>query len=320
MIHWEDGLFLTRPRLAIDVRRRQPRAFVSHAHADHIARHEAAYCTPETAMLYQHRLGEHRRVVLMPYGEPRAYGDVQLTASPAGHCLGSAMLLVEGGEKSLLYTGDFKLGRSATAVEAELPRADVLVMECTFGRPRYRLPPREEVVDQLVALVRDTLRAGATPVVHAYPLGKGQEITRLLTAAGIAVLQHPDMFAISEIYRQCGVELGDVRRYDATLLEGRAVLTIPKGFGRFRLPGIDRVVSIAVTGWAREPSTRMRWQVDHALPLSDHADFDELLETARRVGAREIYCTHGPREFVEHLLSHGFHARPVEGPYQRRMF
>ena len=82
---------------------------------------------------------------------------------------------------SLLYTGDFKLGESATAEPAELPRADVLIMESTFGQPRYRMPPRGETVARLLELVRGALAEGATPVIHAYPLGKSQEVTRLLT-------------------------------------------------------------------------------------------------------------------------------------------
>lgn len=73
MFHYENGLMLTRPRLAIDIPRRQPRAFVSHAHADHIARHELALCTPDTAALYRHRLGAGRRVIEMPYGRPVDY-------------------------------------------------------------------------------------------------------------------------------------------------------------------------------------------------------------------------------------------------------
>src|SRR5262245_22604573 len=125
MVHWENGLFLTRPRLALDGRRRQPHGFVSHAHADHIAPHELAYCTPETARLYRQRMGAARRTVDLYYRQPREFGDVRLTAYPAGHCLGSAMLLIESDCRSVLYTGDFKLGESATAEPAELPRADV---------------------------------------------------------------------------------------------------------------------------------------------------------------------------------------------------
>ncbi|MEX2093147.1 MAG: hypothetical protein WD971_10745, partial [Pirellulales bacterium] len=127
MFHYDDGLFLTRASLAVDVRRRQPRSFVSHAHADHIARHELALATPTTARLYQHRLGPRHRVLEMQFGQPIEFGNLRLTALPAGHCFGSAMLLAEDGDRSLLYTGDFKLGESATAEPAELPHADVLV-------------------------------------------------------------------------------------------------------------------------------------------------------------------------------------------------
>lgn len=320
MFHWENGLFLTRPRLGLDVRRRQPHGFVSHAHSDHIAPHELAYCTRATACLYRLRMGDHRQTVELVYRQPREFGDVRLTAYPAGHCLGSAMLLVESDSGSLLYTGDFKLGESATSEAAELPHADALIMECTFGKPRYRMPPRGETVERLLKIVGGALAAGSTPVIHAYPLGKSQEVTRLLTRAGHSVLQHPAIFAISRAYQACGVDLGDVRLFHPGLVPGRIVITLPQGARSYRLRGLVRPISIATTGWAIDPGTRYRWGVDHALPLSDHADFDELLEAATIVGASEIFCVHGPREFVDHLQTAGFNARPIHGSYQTRMF
>jgi putative mRNA 3-end processing factor len=320
MFHWDNGLFLTRPRLGLDVRRRQPHGFVSHAHSDHIGPHELAYCTAATARLYRLRLGERRRTVDLAYRQPREFGDVRLTLYPAGHCLGSAMLLVESDSGSLLYTGDFKLGESATAEPAELPRADVLIMESTFGKPRYRMPPRSRTVEQLLELVHAALADGRTPVIHAYPLGKSQEVTRILTAAGVPVLQHSATFAVSQAYIACGVDLGDVQLFRPELLPGRAVITLPQGARDYRLRGLIRPLSIAVTGWAIDAGTKYRWGVDHALPLTDHADFDELLQTAEIVGAREIYCVHGPREFVGHLCAAGFNARPVHGSFQTRMF
>jgi Cft2 family RNA processing exonuclease len=320
MFHWDRGLFLTAAGLAVDVRRRQPRAFVTHAHADHIAAHELALASPATARLYQHRLGPHRRTKELAYGEPLEFGPLRLTALPAGHCLGSAMLLAEDGERSLLYTGDFKLGPSATCESAELPRADVLVMESTFGQPHYRMPPRQEVIGQLLDLVRETLAAERTPVVHAYALGKAQEVTKLLTSAGIPVVQHPRIFAVSEVYLECGVDLGQVTEYCGPPPLGHAVVTLPRGMRGYRLAGLTRPVSIAVTGWALDSSTKYRYGVDHALPLSDHADFDQLLETVERVAPAEVYCTHGPREFVEHLRAAGHNAFPVAGSYQTRMF
>ncbi len=48
MFHFDRGLKLTKADLSIDFRRRQPRGFISHAHLDHMARHELALCTPQT--------------------------------------------------------------------------------------------------------------------------------------------------------------------------------------------------------------------------------------------------------------------------------
>ncbi len=320
MFHWDRGLFLTAAHLAVDVPRRQKLGFMSHAHADHIAAHELALCTPATAALYRHRRGDQRRTKELPYRQPYQLGPLQLTTYPAGHCLGSAMLLAEDDRRSLLFTGDFKLGPSATSDEAELPHADILVMESTFGKPRYQMPPRAEVIGEMIELVRRILADGRTPVIHAYALGKAQEVTKLLTDAGVPVQQHSMTFAVSEVYHQCGVDLGQVTQYAGQPLPGHAVVTLPRGMKGFRLAGIDRPVSIALTGWAIDPSTKYRQKVDHALPLSDHADYAQLLETARRVGAETIYCTHGPSEFVGHLRAEGFNAYPVTGNFQTRMF
>jgi Cft2 family RNA processing exonuclease len=320
---YEDGLLLTRPRLWVDVRRRQGRSFVSHAHADHMARHELAFCTPETGRLYQARLGR-RPVRELRLGEPVEVAGVRLTALGAGHCLGSAMLLAEDGDQSLLYTGDFKLGESLTAAPCEPRYADTLVMESTFGRPEYRLPPRREVIERLLEIVQGALAAGRTPVIHAYALGKSQEVTKILTTHGLSVLQHPAVWEMSRVYEGCGVPLAtgdaDVARYEGRPLAGHVVVTLPRGVRDFRLAGLGEVESIAVTGWAMNPSTRHRLRVDHALPLSDHADFDELVAMARRVAPRRVLCTHGPVSFVDELRQRGFDAAPLAPEPQRRLF
>jgi Cft2 family RNA processing exonuclease len=311
MFHFDRGLKLTDFDLAIDIRRRQPRGFISHAHADHMARHELAFCTPETGRLYQYRHGE-RRVCELPYEQPRDFGQTRLTTYPAGHVLGSAMLLAECGGESLLYTGDFKLGPSATAAEARLPHADILVMESTYGDPAYRLPPREQVVAELVRVVQQALEAGFTPVIHAYVLGKSQEVTRILTDAGIPVQQHPLAWAISRIYEASGVSLGDVKEYAGSALPGHAVIVPPTHQKGYRVGGLKRVRTIAVTGWAQNPAGGFRPRADHAIPLSDHADFDQLLACVEIVAPRVVLCTHGAPSFVDRLRERGVNAHVLD--------
>ena len=253
MFHWADGLKLTTADLAIDFRRRQPRAFISHAHSDHIARHEYALCTPETAALYQLRLGP-RPTLAMPYRSPIEWGGLRLTTYPAGHCLGSAMLLAEEQGQSLLYTGDFKLGPSATAAQAELPHADLLVIESTYGQPRYRLPPRDQAIAEFLSLVRRALADEAIPVIQGYILGKSQEITRLLTADGIPVQQHRKIYEVSRVYEALGVDLGTFECLIGPPKPGYAVI-VPPGAP---LDRALRQVRFALTGWAIDPGTKYR--------------------------------------------------------------
>jgi len=316
MFHWDGGLKLTKADLAVDIRRRQPRAFISHAHIDHMARHEYALCTPATAALYQLRLGR-RPVRELPYRQPLDFGGLRLTTYPAGHCLGSAMLLAEDGNQSLLYTGDFKLEPSATAERAELPKADILVIESTYGHGDYRLPARDESIEQFVKLVRQTLDDGALPIVEAYALGKAQEVTRLLSEAGIPVLQHAKAYEISRVYESFGVDLGQFEPYQDKPRPGWALVVPP------RTPTPDwstRSIRFAVTGWAIDPVAKHGLRVDHAIPLSDHADYDDLFEAIKRVSPRVIYCTHGPDSFVDRLREAGFDAHPLGTPGQRRLF
>ncbi len=320
MFHYDRALKLTKADLAVDARHRQPRGFISHAHSDHMARHQLALCTPPTALLYRLRLGGEA-ILELPYRQPFDCGGVRLTTYPAGHCLGSAMLLAEDGDQSLLYTGDFKLSVSATSEQAELPRAEILVMETTYGVPRYRMPPRDEVLDKMERLVRIALQAGRTAVVHAYALGKSQEITRLLTARGLPVRQHPVIAEVSRVYQQCGVDLGSFELLTQENCREPVVAIVPPRGGRSG-PAFEFAspVRFAVTGWSIDDATRYRQGVDHAMAISDHADYDELFEAVERVQPRVIYCTHGPESFVDRLREAGHEAYPLGRAWQKRLF
>ena len=78
---------------------------------------------------------------------------MNVTLLPAGHIFGSAQLFAESDAGSLLYTGDFKLRPGLSAERTEWRHAQTLIMETTYGLPRYCMPPTEEVMAQMVTFV-----------------------------------------------------------------------------------------------------------------------------------------------------------------------
>jgi Cft2 family RNA processing exonuclease len=330
MLDWDDDLKLAGTELYMDGRRPRPLSFVSHAHSDHLAAHAHAICTPATAALSRHREEMNRVTELDCAAAPFDAGQARLTLLPAGHVLGSAMLHATRDDgRSLLYTGDFRLRPSLTASAAEPRRADVLVMESTYGLPSFRFPPREAVAAELVERVEAAFRAGRQPIVMGYSLGKAQEIVRILTAAGHRVTCHGAVYHLNAIYERQGVPLGAYRRYDyedfhgpaAIDLRERGVLVAPPRVARTAfVTRFDNPFRVTMTGWALMKNAIYRYGVDAALPLSDHADFDELLELIDQVKPSKIYTHHGYREFAETLRGRGLDATCAKKDAQLTLF
>jgi Cft2 family RNA processing exonuclease len=309
MLSFEDGVHFLAADLHVDARRARPRAVVSHAHSDHVGRHQRWVATPGTAALCARRWGA-RELEVRGFHEPWSEGDAIVTLLPAGHILGSAMVLVERDGLRVLYTGDFRLAPAATAERCQPVRADVLVMECTFGEPRFRFPDRETVLDELCEFIASTLARGATPVLLAYSLGKAQEVARLLGERGVPAMLHPSAWQMLEVYREQGVTFPLAEPYARQ--PPRGALIVPPHLAKSAaVRRLTRRRTAFVSGWAMDPRRATWARADVAFPLSDHADFDELVEMVARVAPRKVYTLHGPESFSDRLRAMGHDAEPA---------
>ncbi|MCU1347503.1 MAG: putative mRNA 3-end processing factor/DNA ligase-1 [Acidobacteria bacterium] len=304
---------------------REPRRIgvVSHGHSDHIGRHEHFIATPATAEFLRIRAGDDLRGTELGFRVPHVIGENTVELFPAGHILGSAMVRVTNGRGSLLYTGDFKLSPSFTAEPAEVPKADAVVMESTFGSPEYVFPPREELRDRLVDLVREVIRRDRTPILLAYSLGKAQEAAAMLRDSGVPLVMHRVVARISAVYERHGVSLGDYEVWgrqasmfgrSTNELRGKAIIIPPHMTDEIRR--VHRGETIALTGWALQG----RQEAEHGIPLSDHADFNELVTFAETCRASTIYVTHGAKGFAEELRKRGIRAEFLRRVPQLRLF
>ncbi|MHB8877680.1 MAG: MBL fold metallo-hydrolase [Myxococcaceae bacterium] len=310
------GLHLTGTALALDATRKSELSFVSHAHSDHIARHQRSIATAATLKLMAHRLGELPAALPVPYNRPFELGALSVELLPAGHILGSAQVRVTRADGvRVVYTGDLNPEPSSAAEPAQVAECDVLVIESTFGHPRYAFPPRAQVLSDIEAWTRARLAEGVTPILLGYPLGKSQEAIKHLGDRGFELCAPASTHELCGLYGELGMPL-KVRRFDGRFKEGEVGVFPP--FARSSaLRKVTPRATAVLTGWALDSYAVRRYGADAAFPLSDHADFPSLMRYVKATGATEVLTCHGfVDEFAKALREQGIDAHPVGKPRQ----
>ncbi len=319
MIILDRGIKIRGLDLWLDATRSQPLSFISHAHQDHVARHQQAITSPSTANLLQKRDTGIKKIIRLNFHEPFQLNGVRIELFPAGHILGSAQILIENDHR-IVYTGDFKLRSSRTAESVVFKPCDILIMESTFGRPHYIFPPVEESLNQLIHFIHEAFEQRAVPVLYAYALGKSQEVIKILGDSGYAVCIHPIVQQFTEVYQACGVRFHNLEPISGNHFY-RKVLVLPPHLRRSRLvQRLHRKRTAMLTGWAVDQGAARRFGVDRAIPFSDHADFRELLTYVKRVQPRKVYTVHGFPELAAALRKIGFSATHLENNRQLRLW
>jgi DNA ligase-1 len=309
-IRYQRGLQLPGQSLWLDPWDAQPFAFVSHAHSDHIAEHREIIATPGTARLMRARLPGTRREHLLPFGASADFPGFRATLIPAGHIFGSAQIHMETDKGSLLYSGDFKLRPSLSAEPAEWRHAETLVMETTYGLPKYCMPPTEKVVREMVAFCREALEEGAVPILLGYSLGKSQEILCALLKDGLTPMLHGSVFRMTELYRDLNPDFPDgYVRYAAGQVEGKVLVCPPSAARSLMLQRIRNRRTAVLTGWAMDPGAKFRYGCDAAFPLTDHADYPDLIRYVELVQPKLVLTLHGfAGAFAADLRERGYEA------------
>lgn len=313
MISYEKGIKVEGVPFLLDARTKTDFSFVSHAHFDHIAPHKKVLATPETLLFFRHRYKKTTGRAL-PLRRRQTIEGVKVELYPSGHILGGAQILLEHRGKRIVYTGDFTLSPGWTSPPAEIPKADIVIMESTYGLPRYQFPTREEVADLICRKVEETFAEKKTPVFLAYPLGKSQEAAKLLGDRGFPVLVHPSIFAICKIYERCGVEFKKIEVLANQSTAKKAVILPPYLWRSRQAAQISPKKTFFLSGWGLDGGSRQSFQADEVLPLSDHADFAQLLAYLEESQPEKVYTLHGFVEFAEILRQRGFDARSLEAP------
>ncbi|MCH7226674.1 ATP-dependent DNA ligase [Haloferula sp. A504] len=317
-VKFHRGLHLPEADLWLDPWDAKPLAFVSHAHADHFARHQTAICSATTAALVRarYKLAEKRLLPLAWHSTHELNGHrVQLL--PAGHIFGSAMIHVTRLDDgaTLLYTGDFKVRRGRAAEEMAFRQADLLVLETTFALPKFTFPSPLEIEAEVLRFIDNAFHDDEVPVLLGYSLGKAQEALALIHEHGIPAVLHPKVAEMTEACRAAGLDtVPEPALLEGTVPPGTAVIAPPNAVRSKLLRSIRNRRIAMLSGWALTPGANYRYRTDEAIALSDHADHPGLLECVRRVQPKRVLTVHGyAREFAAELRQRGIEAWSAMG-------
>ena len=291
-------------------------AIVTHGHADHArSGHGTVIATPETLAIMRVRYGENHAKELerpIPYGDVTMCNGVQISLHPAGHILGSAQARLEYQGASIIFSGDYKRTPDPTCTPFEPTPCDVFVTEATFALPVFTHPPiRAEIAKLLESLALFPERCHH---IGVYALGKCQRVIMELRAQGYSetIYLHGAMVKLCKLYNELGVPLGALEQVtveNAKTLAGKIVLSPPSALDDRWSRKLPDVLTVAASGWMRIRARAKQKGVELPLVVSDHADWNELIQTLQDVGASEVWVTHGRADALVHWAKqNGFKA------------
>lgn len=295
------GLFCAYGNFYLDPKEAVKEAVISHAHGDHaIGGNLNVYCTDATAQFMVHRYKKFAAVNfhVRDYHHEFMLNGVKISFIPAGHILGSALVMMEFEGTKYLYTGDYKLQPDPTCEPIEFAAADVLITETTFANPDTSHPDPVEEIKKLNS-------TSVNIMLGAYALGKSQRLIRLINdhCPEKRILVHHSIVPFIKIYEKFGIDVGRYEVYDRKVMKANPanlIYMVPPMVYRSYIRAIN-VIRVFVTGW-KHLQNKNELQVY----ISDHVDWQEIVGTIEQVKPREVWTTHGSgiqlKSFYENIL------------------
>ncbi|MEX0657289.1 MAG: exonuclease [Nitrosopumilaceae archaeon] len=282
--------------------------FVSHAHSDHLPTQNGV---PTLASVETSRIAKLRGCKMDSIDNLENFSLLD-----SGHIFGSRGLLFD----DIFYTGDICTRRRGFLSGAKIPKCKTLITECTFGLPEFIFPNLDEIKKTVNEIISEHYSRGIPVILFGYQLGKAQTISQLF-GHWEPLYYHDSVKEMNDLHRILGVNLkeciGHTEAEKNGLLEKKPwVMVAPfmseKSYFIKHIKSKYGAATIGFSGWAKSARFSFGRRADYSIPLSDHCDFDELVELVKQSGADKVYTIHGfVEEFSSHLKSIGIDAQPL---------
>ena len=283
--------------------------FVSHAHSDHLPSKNTGTIL---SSLETHEIANLRGFKMENYID--SLDGFSLIDS--GHILGAKGLLFD----NIFYTGDICTRKRGFLKGAKIPKCKTLITECTFGLPEFTFPTIDKIQKQVNELISELYGKGIPVILMGYKLGKAQTITQLF-GHWEPLYFHDSVKEMNSLHQKLGIPLKDgIGHSEAEkngLLEKKPwVMVAPLMSSKNKfiqdMKSKYGAVTIGFSGWAQYSRFSFGRQTDYSITMSDHCDFNELVNMVVQSGAEQVYTIHGfVDEFAKHLQKIGISAQPL---------
>ena len=124
----------------------------------------------------------HKGFEIVEFREKFKINDLNVELFPSGHILGSVMVRIDDGRRSMLYTGDLNLAKTRLLSGADLRgiSADTLVMECTYGSKKDVFPPENVTVQKMLKSINETIKLGGKIMIPSFAVGSAEQVLLML--------------------------------------------------------------------------------------------------------------------------------------------
>jgi putative mRNA 3-end processing factor len=313
-----EGLYCESGGFFIDPWRPVDTALITHAHSDHARSGSSHYlATHISEGILRKRLGDSVSMRGVEYGEKIKLGETWVSFHPAGHVLGSAQIRVEHRDEIWVISGDYKRCADPTCTPFEVVPCNTFITEATFGLPIYRWDAGEVTCQKIYEWWQNDPERPS--ILFCYAFGKAQRVlSELRQLCDRPVYLHGAVHVLTEIYRQVGVPMVETipasempRSYR---FKGDLILAPPSGHRSSWMRRFHQPQTAFASGWMAVRGARRRRGYERGFVLSDHADWQGLVNTVLQTGAQTVYVTHGQSDVLSRYLRevHGLNALPLK--------
>lgn len=316
----EKGIYCSQADVYLDPWKPVKNALITHGHADHSRWGNERYITHSSNVpIIKHRLGVIN-VIGKEWNETFVINNVKFSFHPAGHIIGSSQIRVEHKGEVWVFTGDYKTEDDGISVPYEVVKCHTFITECTFGLPVFKWLPQAQVMNDVNQWWAENQAEGKTSVLFGYSLGKAQRLLKFLDPNIGKIYTHGAIENMTNVLRpqvdfpETTLVTRDTKKDD---LLGNIVLAPPSAHGSTWIRKMTPYVTGSASGWMAFRGARRRRAVDKGFVLSDHCDWQGLLESITATGAEKVIATHGYSDlFSKYLRELGYDARTAKTQYE----